>query len=369
MRNSLAERLLAKVMHWSAEDVSTERPILQFLANYKYDEYQQFSPGIRFIESLAIWLSQFPTLEEKQIAYKFVRERLVFLSSSEMSTLVSSLYPDYIKNILISEVSELLRLPKYKVNAVIKSEEFRKTLRSSLFLGLSDGAKIDIFRRSSQDISNEQVFAFYDVSKEKLSEALNDLNLDLKEDGGAKFSHLFLIDDFAGSGMSYLRDTKDGHKGKINKIVSRLSGLEKSIINDDACFHIVLYVCTAQAEKHLEALLKEYFSTKSYRYSLIIIQRLDESFPIGVSDFEILSIIKNPNYYDPTAEDKHTEVGGTRKVDLGFAGCALPLVLSHNTPNTSIFLLWSDRRAFRNTGLFPRMSRHKENLEVAKKDV
>jgi hypothetical protein len=28
----------------------------------------------------------------------------------------------------------------------------------------------------------------------------------------------------------------------------------------------------------------------------------------------------------------------------GYANCALPLVLEHNTPNNSISLLWADRR-------------------------
>ena len=31
-------------------------PSLQLLADYKYDHYQRFGPGRRFIESLALWL-------------------------------------------------------------------------------------------------------------------------------------------------------------------------------------------------------------------------------------------------------------------------------------------------------------------------
>ena len=50
MRDLLAEQLLAQVMSWSPEEIFNERPLLQALANYKYNEYQQFSPGIRFIE-------------------------------------------------------------------------------------------------------------------------------------------------------------------------------------------------------------------------------------------------------------------------------------------------------------------------------
>jgi len=66
MRVTLAEQLLAKIMEWSPEEVSNERPLLQALANFKYDEYQQFSPGIRFIESLA-QLRRYAHLDNEQV--------------------------------------------------------------------------------------------------------------------------------------------------------------------------------------------------------------------------------------------------------------------------------------------------------------
>ena len=59
MRDALAERLLANVMQWTPADVAEQRPKLQALAAFKYDEYQQFSPGMRFVESLALWLDFF----------------------------------------------------------------------------------------------------------------------------------------------------------------------------------------------------------------------------------------------------------------------------------------------------------------------
>jgi hypothetical protein len=76
MRELLAERLLAEVMQWTQEDVARERPILQALARFKYDEYQQFSPGMRFIESLALWLQQMRSIEERTTAYVIDRARL-----------------------------------------------------------------------------------------------------------------------------------------------------------------------------------------------------------------------------------------------------------------------------------------------------
>lgn len=63
MKAALAERLLAEVMERSPEDVASERPVLQVLADRKYDAYQQFSPGMRLVESLALWLGQFKDLD------------------------------------------------------------------------------------------------------------------------------------------------------------------------------------------------------------------------------------------------------------------------------------------------------------------
>ena len=65
MKDALAENLLAHVLGWNAEDMARERPLLQAMASYKYDDYQQFSPGMRFIESLARWLASFTTADER----------------------------------------------------------------------------------------------------------------------------------------------------------------------------------------------------------------------------------------------------------------------------------------------------------------
>ena len=61
MKDALAEKLLAHVLAWSPRTWPRERPLLQAMASYKYDSYQQFFPGMRFIESLARWLSLFDT--------------------------------------------------------------------------------------------------------------------------------------------------------------------------------------------------------------------------------------------------------------------------------------------------------------------
>ena len=89
-------QLLATVMGWQDEaTVSRFLPKLQLLADYKYDHYQRFGPGRRFIENLALWLNQLAE-PDRQAALDLVAERLVYLSDAEFSHLVRTAYPDVI---------------------------------------------------------------------------------------------------------------------------------------------------------------------------------------------------------------------------------------------------------------------------------
>src|SRR5260370_26926101 len=96
MKDQLVEELLDKVMGWKSPQDFVEHGLpLQAIAAYKYDEYQQFSPGMRFIESLALWLGQFETIQQLRAALKFVLDRLMVISSAEKNFLGStfSAYP------------------------------------------------------------------------------------------------------------------------------------------------------------------------------------------------------------------------------------------------------------------------------------
>ena len=44
MNDMLARRLLTKAIEWDTDRLTKERYDLQLLADYKYDEYQQFNP-------------------------------------------------------------------------------------------------------------------------------------------------------------------------------------------------------------------------------------------------------------------------------------------------------------------------------------
>ena len=50
-------------------------------------------------------------------------------------------------------------------------------------------------------------------------------------------------------------------------------------------------------------------------------------------------------YYDHeifTRAEKHCREAGQSDMKLGYADCALPIVLEHNTPNNSVPLLWAE---------------------------
>lgn len=377
MRDVLAERLLAEVMKWTPEDVSRERPDLQALASIKYDEYQQFSPGMRFVESLALWLNQFETGAEREVAYKFVRSRLVFISYAEMAHLVTVAFPDFIRPFLIRQTANDVGIPEMFVSRIAKCKEFQVLLRQSLFLGLSDGAHIDIFRRSNPEISHEQILQSYEIPDKKADDMILKLSSDLeglfcrKPTSAEKvFRMIFLLDDFSGSGISYFRkelhDLQLEYKGKIHKILSNLSetqGELKKLVNaNDLHVCIVLYVATTKGLSHLadhiETWLKE--GRRNIKCTMLAIQKIpDDTLLCSGKDIEFIKLLEK--YFDPSIVDEHFLKGRHEKPYLGFDQCALPLILSHNSPNNSVPLLWfEDQRKYR--GLFPRVSRHRRNL-------
>lgn len=242
----------------------------------------------------------------------------------------------------------------------------------SLFLGLSDGARIDRFRRvNNSELSNEQILPYYDLSDEKveaikkyLTETLAKIrNKDPSkipcED--AKIKLLFLIDDFSASGLSMIRQKNNKFKGKLAKIndfiQKRLTDL--NFVNKrDIKVHIILYVLAEQAQRHLDIMLPQLCGDtySNWQVSAILKLRKDCVFKGDDEDNDIIKQMIN-NYYDKDIMDDDLRVGGTEDVRLGFAGCGLPLVLSHNTPNDSLFLLWSYSEKVK--GLFPRIPRHR----------
>lgn len=356
MRDALAERLLGNVMQWTNEDIARQRPVLQALAALKYDEYQQFSPGMRFVESLALWLQQFGNLDERKIAYEFVLNRLVFLSHAEMAHFAAIAYPDVIRPVFIEKAANDAALPPFRVSQVLATSAFKQLEAASLFFGLSDGARIDLFRRSNKELSHEQIFTSYEISMEKVREIRTWLN----EKRGYKdvAPTLVLLDDFTASGTSCLTADGEQAKGKLAKFITRLKDSEewKSVVSFPRTrMVVVFYVATAQALANIEKGAEILRKTHGIDITVLCVQHIASDISLNASQTDpMINLITK--YYDPQAKHKHPEWGGD--VPFGYKDGGLPLVIHHNAPNNSIFVLWAeDSDAVR--PLFPRVSRHR----------
>lgn len=358
MNPELAESLLRSVMGEAADNEFPDQlGILRSLATYKYDYYEQYAPGRQFIESLAIWLEQFSVSEERRSALRFIRERLIFMSDVEMRHLVGLMAHDRVPKVLQLRVAQQLKIPAYRVAKVRKSAEYRRAARASLFLGMSDGARIDQFRRNSPTLSNEQFAMNYELSEGRAENLLNELRHDLNDER-AMFEHIFLVDDFSGSGRTILR--RAGSKAPEGRLVRFVRDTLPRLM-EDTCpkIFITLYLATEQAVENLQSLTSTYpsppWSCDNVPEVITVMElgdhtRLRHERRTETYKADQLFDALLHKYYDESVEDEHKG-----KVVHGYSDCGLTLVLSHNTPNNSLFLLWEQKKT---RPLFPRIERH-----------
>jgi len=375
MRNDIAQALLLNVLNGTSfEEVVEARKYFQNMARYKYDDYQQFSPGMRFIERLALWVSQFED-SDKMIALNFIRSKLLFISSAEMNLLVSSAFPDVIRNYFIKDVAAEIEVPEYQVARIINSVQYKMLIRQSLFCGMSDGAKVEIFRRANTGvISHEQIYQTYELSNERAGKMQEELCKDLKKilanecepTHHCKFKRVFLLDDFSASGTSYLKfdDSSSKLKGKIGafyKSVYENEELKNVFDVDNLKVYVIIYLCTEQAKNQIIGNFVHLEQKYGRRPELVCLHEIPNTYKLNaLADEQIISLCQKDIYYDAEElEDEHTTKGG-KNVKLGFGECALSVVIAHNTPNNSVPLLWSYDTSRKFIGLFPRIPRHKE---------
>lgn len=434
MKAELAKDLLIKVMGWEPEEYVSEKGHIQAMANYKYDTYEEFSPGMKFIESLALWLDQFNEADERKIAYELVKKNLIFISKNEIEHFIQTIYDDIIKPIIFQKTAELKGIPDYKIKNISESKEYHYLKRKCLFLGLSDGAHLDYFRRV-HELNNEQVYLTYQIDDEKAKDMKEKLKDDLfyeesdDEEDNCTFDLVFLLDDFSGSGDSILRketkvkfneipsnlkqeideyewggklwikekekelvfkgemDEKDFDKlivksseisykkiiqklykestnnddniqGKLNKILDKLRDfqLQKNpLISKQVEVIIILYISTQFAIETLKECIEKYKQDWWPNIKIITVQTIYNEDKISNLNNKFINKLLI-DYYDQSIMDDHLKKGGCDVVH-GYNNCSLPLVIHHNTPNNSIYILWA--KTDKNHPLFKRVSRHK----------
>jgi hypothetical protein len=356
-------------MNWDTDRDREEFAWLRLISRIKYDGYQDFLAGARFIESLADWLQQFRP-EERETAYQFVRSELVYVGPLEMSHLVELFYPETVQWRLMQETAKQLRIKPYQVWATREAEElYKRLLRQTLFIELSDGARIDIFRRASAGIiGNEQIVTAPRIIRLKWDDLLKDLRKDLG-DQAAQFAFVYLVDDFVGSGTTLLREVNGVWAGKLARFREDLedAGVIDTHLQPNWVLGVHHYLASFQASGEVEARQKRALEAKRKegkgwfeRVEFTAGSLLPQDLPV-TKERQAAFLALVDEYYDDSIETEHTKLGGD-DARLGFGKCALPLVLDHNTPNNSLAILWAetagDKGKHAMRPLFRRRQRH-----------
>ena len=372
MVNKLALNLIASVMGWDDESIATkEYAWLRLMSSVKYDGYSDFRAGSRFIESLATWLKQFKPCD-RPTAYNFVKRRLVYISAAELQRVIESFLPETVTPFMRKRAAEKLEIKPYQVWGISDGRrEFRKLLRRSLFIGLSDGSRVDVLRRANAGtISTEQVVPMMNIGEEKWQ----DLGAKLKSDQGenARFEHVYLLDDFTASGTTFIRFFEGQWKGKLTKFNDLIRNARKTMgagfpIASHYTLHIHNYVSTSQAKQALrERIARAKSEWQERDFNSVLITEgilLPENLQlIQATDQEMLALCDQ--YYDHELYKRlkiHCDQSGQTDMKTGYANCALPLCLEHNTPNNTISLLWAETAGLSGhpmQPLFRRRDRH-----------
>lgn len=377
MNSNLANQLLGSIMKWDAPTLASERAALEFMGSMKYDAYDRYMPGMRFMSSLVQWLNDIKE-EDRDEAYKFIKEKLVFISSMQMNYLVDLLYDSKIRPILLDMSTAETGMPSYKCSSKVVRTRFEIEKRSALIIGLSDGAHTDILRRSA-GFNNEQVLTNYYPDGKKLKDMLDELRKDQKLKGieNPFFRRILLIDDFTASGKSFIRfDESDReYHGKLKKIIDELcikDYVEKEekiehlsyLLNPEQKIQIDILFCiaTEKARTNIKSSLDDYLKSVNWQnkveFNIHIVQILEDKLSIDIkTDKDLVKLLKKDEHFvKECVISKSYKVGKNDNPWLGFDECALPVVLAHNTPNNSLPIIWQDAERFH--GLFPRISRH-----------
>lgn len=352
MNDELAEQLLARVMGWGPAEIDAHVPYLQTLARLKYDEYEGYRAGERFVENLAKWLQQFGP-SDRSVALEFVEKQLVFVSRAELEHAIELVYPHVIRPLIREKVALQIRAAPFEAKRIAAAPEFRVFERSLLVLGLADGARLDRLRRACPGLSHEQFLLHPEVSAPVLRRMTEKLGDALKKQGQGTapvFRHVLLVDDFSGSGYTLLHYEKKKWGGKLERFSKSLRQWKRAgFVAEDAGVTPLVYIGSSVARDAVNALL----ARRRLDWLFHIIQLLPDD--IRVRAPEVVKLCRDS--YDSVLTDEHKG-----SAELGFRDVALPLVLSHNTPNDSVAMLWGDTNAVpesrRFSALFPRYERH-----------
>lgn len=377
MRFNLAKQFLTQLMKWDDIEATEHLKEIDLMSDIKYDSYDQFMPGIKFVGNFYLWLSQFEDIDDRKLMYEFVKKYIIYINSTQISHLIDLLYSTKIIPAIRQKVVEDFRnhgltVNKYNYKRLDNAAEFKSHKRKTLFIGLSDGSHIDIIRRNSY-LDNDQVLTNYYPDDTKIKELAEELekSKDLVEGSEKKFESIALIDDFTASGSSFIRIKNDGtFAGKLPKFFEAIYGKEefKKLLVDGFDIHLYFLIATKSALVHINAMLEQYKKQhRDLNVTLKCVQMLYEDAKFtshtGTEALAIQKIISQKRYINEpalTRAYKESYPAGNTDYYLGYRQCALTIVLNHNTPNNSLPIIWQPKREAgdRLYPLFYRITRH-----------
>ena len=151
--------------------LSRRVPPLQLLADYKYDHYQRFGPGRRFIESLGALARPVCPRGSRYGAQFSTRSALSISPKRSSCTSFKRHIPDLIVQERLRLVAGEQDIPAFHVGKLRHHARFRELQLKTLYLGLSDGARTNELRRASGgEIGNEQIWQAYELGDDKATE-------------------------------------------------------------------------------------------------------------------------------------------------------------------------------------------------------
>jgi len=368
VRTQLAMDIVSNLMDWNDTEATEQFKWLKLMVEYKFDRYQGYGPGIHFYISLIHWLGQFKSYEDRRTAYLYLRKHLVYVGQPEMHQLIRLAMPEMERDAR-RRVAEKLGIPFYQTWSNVKAKEALKVMSlRTLYVGLSDGARTDIFRRDNEGVlTNEQIVASSEISDEKWKSLGKKLKgrLEGYSDVDCTFERICLIDDFTGSGSTLIRKDDGVWDGKIQKFCEQ--NANRVQLSQDCFVQIHHYLSSSKAKETIEEALPQFEATIN-RFSFVtsfswVLSSAPDVVMSDESDSELLSWIDR--HYNSSIQDTHNCKDGV-PIQRGYKQCGLPVVLEHNTPNNSIALLWASSKpdgsdVHQMRPLFPRVNRHIDN--------
>lgn len=379
MRFDLAKQFLVQLMDWDEIEATKRLEEIDLMADIKYDSYDQFMPGIKFVGNFYLWLSQFEKMEDRKLMYEFVKKYIIYINSTQVSHLIDLLYNTKIIPLIREKVvndfkQKGVTVNKYNYKHLDNTQEFKVHKRKTLFIGLSDGSHIDIVRRNSY-LDNDQVLTNYypdDTKIEDLEKKLSG-SKELENEATRKFESIVLIDDFTASGSSFIRVKEDGTFG--GKLPTFFKVLEdnkkfKNLLADGYEVRLFFLIATKNALTYIEDLLEKYMQQhQGLTVQVECIQTLDEDAKFTNHQEQearqMLDIIARKRYINESkltdAYKESYDDDAEKRYHLGYKQCALTVVLNHNTPNNSLPIIWQPKREDKAQPLYPlfyRITRH-----------